>query len=228
MKKLLSVSILLMAALLLFVGCPKEADPNALPGAWPTTVQLRSSTGYAFTDASDNDIGSLTPRANKTFEYVLDDPYEVSPKPSAGSYTATTFTVANDTDLTGFEVEVTSTAEYCGLAFNITTGSSWSYYMLDLSPNSFMIRSKNGSTTDTEIGWTRSAAIKTTGQTNKILVYKDTDGHILVKINDVLVHTIENPLFTSGKVGVECCATGEECAAHDAIGTTFKFLRFQK
>lgn len=228
MKKLLTLSALLLAALLLFTACPSEPDPNALPGSWPTNITLRSSTSTLFDKEGGGETGTLTPRANKTFVYELPDPTELDEYPETGSYTATTSIITtNDSDCTGFEAEVTSTAEYYGFAFNLTNGQSWSYYILDLSGTSYRVRYKNGSSSDIEIGWTPNAAINATG-TNKVLVYKDRNNKIIIKINDEVVHTIENPIFRSGKVGVLCCVTGEECLSSDSIGTTFKFLRFQK
>lgn len=227
MKKLLTLSALLLAALLLFTACPSEPDPNALPGSWPTTVSLYSSTITLFGKAGGGETGTLTPRANKTFVYELPDPTQLASYPNSNSYRLMPCSLTNDSDFTGFEAEATSTAGYYGFAFNITTGTSWSYYILNLSDDSFQIKSVNGSTDDLEIGWTRSAAIRASG-TNKILVYKDRNNHIIIKINDELVHTIEDPLFRSGRVGVVCCVTAEECASSDSIGTTFKFLRFQK
>ena len=168
MKKLLTLSALLLAALLLFTACPSEPDPNALPGSWPTTVSLRTDTLNLFDKTGGGETGTLTAGANKTFVYNLPDPSQLETNPGTG-YRSITCTVTNDSDFTGFEATATSTAEYYGFAFNITTGQTWSYYLLDISDNAFQIRSRNGSTYDTEIGWTRSAAINATG-TNTVLV----------------------------------------------------------
>ncbi len=227
MKKLLSVAALLMIALLFFSGCAKDADPNALPGVWATSVELNTSPHSFWLNK-----GNLTyNNENKTFVYncnagELTGDYA----PGNNRFNTHLHLLTTDSNYTGFKATVSSSADaYYGFVFNCTySGSTWSYYLIYVHNNKFFIQKMiNEELTDITPSWTVNTAINDSSTENEVLVYKDNDSSIVIKFNGETIYTITNPQISLGKIGVACCVSGSDCAANTAVTTNWKFTGFQ-
>ncbi|MBO4507191.1 MAG: hypothetical protein J5747_00965 [Spirochaetaceae bacterium] len=228
MKKLLTMSALLLVALLLFTGCPKEPAPNGngLPGTWSQSVQMITSNRNCWSNK-----GTLIyDNTNKAFVFNLNaGELTGNDIPSNNSFKTWEFPTTTDTNYTGFKATVSTTSgSYCGFLFNCTTNDTWSYYYLVLSNGSFMLKQCLNNNYSSIAPWTPDAAIKPTPQENEVLVYKDTDSSIVIKINGVTVYTITAPQLHEGQCGVTCCVSDTNYNNGTEITTTWKFKEFQR
>ncbi|MBO4706298.1 MAG: hypothetical protein J5647_11225 [Spirochaetaceae bacterium] len=229
MKKLLTMSALLLVALLLFTGCPKDPAPNGngLPGTWSQSVQMFTNNRNCWSNK-----GTLIyDNTNKAFVFNLNaGELTGNDIPDSGKFDTWWFPVTTDANYTGFKATATTTqSTYCGFIFNLTEVSNqWSYYYIVLSDSKFMLKKCINGTSSNILSWTADDAIKPTPQENEVLVYKDTDSSIIIKINGVTVYTITSPEIHEGQCGVVCCVSNTQYNNGTEITTTWKFKEFQR
>ena len=226
MKKLLSVAALLMIALLFFTGCAKDADPNALPGAWsPSAEQYGSFT------ATFGGKGTLVQSGTNQYTFSVDTA-EIpdANKPTAGRFSWWVKNITTDPIYTGFKATVTSTADtYYGFSFNCTTTSDqWSYYAIFFHSNKFLINKIVNDSPTTIISWTPNTAINEAPTENEILIYKDAESNIVIKANGTEIYKLTSPQLTIGKCGVVLAVSDVDCNAGREISTLYTFKEFQR
>ncbi len=226
MKKLLTMSALLLVALLLFTSCPSEPDPNALPGTWAPSVEMNTTTRNLF-----DGHGSLTYQSSsKSFVYTLEHPDQLTDKPDEGEFTYYPIPLTSDDTYTGFKATVSGTpSPNVGFIINFTRNSSTgkdTYYTILLHDGSYRIRKTINDVTTEVTDWTPDDAINEESEGNEVLVYKDGTS-LIIQVNGVTVHRIESPAITFGKCGVICAVSGAECVSSETVTATYKFTNFQ-
>ena len=227
MKKILGALLVLMVATLLFTGCQKEVDPNALPGSWSPSAEIDGEP-YTFKGGK----ATITKTGNNQFTYIcntseLDSQY----KPDSG-FVSTAYSITTDPVYTGFRAVASSSEDtYYGFVFNHTYNTNTqkhSYYYLVLSDQYFSLKKCVEGSFSTVRDWTQKDAIKANPDENEVLVYKDTNSDIVIKINDTEVCTITSPSLTIGRCGICACVSKDDCDNNRTITSTFKFLQFQR
>lgn len=219
MKKLLTMSALLLVALLLFTSCP--SGPAQI--TWASSVEMDTSTNTAF------GVGTVTyNQSQKKYVYNINAGNVTGDNvPDSGRFKSHFFTVTTDDTYLGFKATVDTTEDtYCGFLFNAKYQNAWSYYILFLSDDSFMLKKCISGTSSTVASWTTNAAINAAPEENEVIVYKEGSA-IYIKINGTIVYTLENPQLQSGKCGVVCCLNDDDVTAGTEITTNWKFTGFQ-
>ena len=226
MKKLLQVSAVLLAAVLMFAGCKNNADEGGddLPGTWVSSLK--------YYDALQSNNWTRT--ANKV-QYNCSD---ISALGLDEGY-STTYAVglAEEPQLYGVRVKIkqnTFTEATPGIVlFRTTSGNGWdSYYQLTFWDGSYILYEKldgkdrtclstrtDGSKT---VCNTYHDAIKAEGNTNEVLFYTDGD-KLVLKINGSTIKTIDKKLDT-GDMGA-CIEIPSYATA--PINSSWEFLECQ-
>ena len=227
MKKLLSVAALLMIALFFFTGCPSEPpDPNALPGLWTTPELNTSPTTFWL-----NKGNLIYNNEDKTFVFNCNTSELTGDNiPGDGKFQYYLHLLTTDENYSGFKSTVSSTTDtYYGFVFNCTySGGTWSYYVINFYKNKFLLQKMVNDQKYTMNSWSINSAINASSTENEILVYKDTDSSIVIKVNGQSIYTITNPQLTSGRIGVSCCVSDDDYNNGTEITTTWKFKEFQR
>ena len=220
MKKLLTMSALLLVALLLFTSCP--SGPAQI--TWASSVEMNTNTNTVF------GVGTLSYNStNNKFVFNIDagDVTGTTYVPSSGSFKSNFFTVTTDDTYLGFKATVDTTEDtYCGFVFNAKYQNAWSYYILFLHGNSYMLKKCISGTSSTVASWTTNAAINAAPEENEVIVYKE-GSKIIIKINGTEVYTITNPQLQSGGCGPVCCINDDDVEHHTTVTTNWKFNAFQ-
>ena len=227
MKKILSLGLLL--AVIFTAGltsCKHNADEK-LPGTWSSVA-----TFYNY---------SNEPRITATgsqFDYKLENPLtawnEIIPD---GKFQYETWSLTKETSFTGFKAKASanSSSSGCGFAFCInrradpddSTKTIWSYYSLVIQDGSIFMKQHDNRTSTLLLNWTAVPSLKAEPEENKITVYTDTDGSIIIKINGEVAHAIRNPEFTKGEIGILGVLSGKDQALNKTITASYEFLDFQ-
>lgn len=208
MKKLLTLSALLLVYAALFVGCKHEPDPDALPGRWSKASSL------SFYDPA---AGSSYTRNGNTYTFESDNPDQVD------SITDSTSRIYWQTPIretvTGFKASIkkekgiqnSNTAIGYGFIFNQNNDQ---YYALRFSNQYFCIQERDGNSysyptkwTSTQDGqdyvWVYNTNIYEEPSANEILVYADENLDIVINVNGETIFTIRNPKYKRGNVRAE-------------------------
>lgn len=239
MKKLLQVSAVLIAAVLLFAGCKNNADDDSLPGNWKSDIQYYNGTETAYKWISNTDkvaIGTVTWDGQGGAVYHNETPSDPNAGTEnaliAGYYNGTAygFMSSDYSDLTGFEATASSaTTTPYGFCFNIhaSANSGWTdYYDLQFNGQTFKLTKRVNSTTTTIQSWKTATAIKAQSNTNNVTVYKDGDS-IIIKVNGSHIYTIENPEITEGFIAFDCNYSYEDVHNQTPITMTYKINQVQ-
>lgn len=226
MKKLLQVSAVLLAAVLMFAGCKNNADEggDSLPGTWVSSLEY-------YDDWQKN---NWTATANK-LQYNCSDVSALGLKD--GYSTTYSAGVADKPQLYGVRVKIkqnTFTEAEPGIVlFRTTSGNSWdSYYQLTFWKGSYILYEKLSGQNPTCISQTTDGtntytntwhdSIKQEGSTNEVLFYTDGD-KLVLKVNGSTVKTIDKKL-DSGDTGA-CISISSRATA--PINANWEFLEFQ-
>ena len=228
MKKLLSVTAVLIAAALFFAGCnnaantPEDAPVEKLPGTWVSSVPYFDDWSQNNWTASKNQIS-----------YNLANPASLNIQQDYSSTYAANIT---QTQLYGVKAILKQESESgadIGLVLFQTSGSNgnWdTYYELRFWQNSYILYeklsgeeptclSKNGN-----IIVTRDNAIKPEGNENEVLFYTDGDD-LVIKVNGTEIKRIEKKL-DSGKTQASITIYDAENTP-GPINASWKFVEFQ-
>lgn len=225
MKKLLQVSAVLIAAVLMFAGCKNNADEGeSLPGTWVSSLDYND----------DWQKNNWTATANK-LQYNCSDVSALGIQD--GLSTIYFAGVAKEPQLYGVRVKIkqnTFTEAEPGIVlFRTTSGNSWdSYYQLTFWKGSYILYEKLSGqnltcisqTTDGTDTYTNTwhDSIKKEGSTNEVLFYTDGD-KLVLKVNGSTVTTIDKKL-DSGDTGA-CISISSSATA--PINSSWEFLEFQ-
>ena len=221
MKKLLQVSAVLLAAVLMFAGCKNNADEGGddLPGTWVSSLKY-------YDDWQKN---NWTATANKL-------QYNCSDVSSLGGMTYSSG-VAEEPQLYGVRVKIKQNsftdAEPGIILFRTITGNEWdTYYSLTFWKGSYILYEKLSGQDPTCISKTTDGtntysntwhdAIKEEGNTNEVLFYTDGD-KLVLKVNGSTITTIDKKLdegYTAACITIPKTATAP-------INANWEFLEFQ-
>lgn len=231
MKKLLQVSAVLLAAVLMFAGCKNNADEGGddLPGTWVSSLE--------YYDALQSNNWTRT--ANKV-QYNCSN---ISALGLDEGY-STTYAVglAEEPQLYGVRVKIkqnTFTEAEPGIVLFRTSAKDsagnnyWdTYYQLVFWDGSYILYEKLTGQTRTCLSTrtdgsktvcnTYHDAIKAEGNTNEVLFYTDGD-KLVLKINGSTIKTIDKKLDT-GDMGA-CIEIPSNATA--PINANWEFLEFQ-
>jgi len=241
MKKLLQVSAVLIAAVLLFAGCKNNADDDSLPGKWKNDIQYYNgtvdmTTADAALGVPETAIGTVTWDGQGGAVYSFESPFD----PYAGTKDALQqnhffnyaygFMGSQYSDLTGFDAVASCTSSRApyGFYFNIHSESNrWTdYYELLFEGTAFRIGQKVNGEWTTLHAWDNATAINASPKNNNISVYKDGDV-IKIKVNGTIISTIENPELTEGFIGFACAFSYDDIQNHTAVTSTYKINQVQ-
>ncbi len=232
MKKLLTISAVLLAAALVFTGCSNPASSSGdgptektYPGTWTTDANTWSgyntSTGRTIT-VNNN---TITVSTNTTT-------YANMPASGKWSYGADEFT-RNGT-FKGFAATATSTSKAgCGFCFGYSEdkddNSKFSSYVLIIQDGACLVTKAVDGVWDTVTAsdWISNTCINTGNSTNEVVVYTDTDSSIIIEINGTAVRRIQSPASTLrvGNVGFSPVISGSDTGT---VTQTYTFKKFQK
>ena len=227
MKKILSLGLLL--AVIFTAGltsCKHNADEK-LPGTWSSVA-----TFYNFSNHT-----KITATGSQ-FDYKLENPLtawgEIIPD---GKFGFNTYSVTKESIFTGFKATASanSSSSGCGFAFcinktidpNNSENYLWSYYSLVIQDGSIFMKQHDKGVSTIILHWTEVPSLKAEPEENKITVYTDTDGSIIIKINGEVAHAIRNPEFTKGEIGILGVLSGKDQALNKTITASYEFLDFQ-
>lgn len=227
MKKLLQVSAVLLAAVLMFAGCKNNADEGGddLPGTWVSSLEY-------YKDWQQN---NWTATANK-LQYNCSDVSALGiPNGYSTTYAAG---VAEEPQLYGVKVKIKQnvfTQAEPGIVLFKTTAAngSWdTYYQLTFWDGSYILYEKLSGKDRTCLSTRTDGstavpnkyhdAIKAEGNTNEVLFYTDGD-KLVLKVNGSTVTTIDKKL-DAGDMG-PCIAIPSNATA--PINASWEFLEFQ-
>ena len=227
MKKSLILGFAALLAVVAFTGCKQDAEEK-LPGTWSSAASL-----YTYTiDADNKRISGTGPEYVYTADYTMTaDKY-----PSEqNTYNFTAWQMTKENYYTGFKGTASSTDPNTpyGFAFNINFSivnqkTEWAYYAVFLEGNSFKLvhRPYQGKSV-VLVDWTTDDVIKDNPANNKITVYTEENGSIIIKVNNKVLGTIRDPEFKSGCLGVLGCVTYESYHANIPVTSNYKFTDFQ-
>ena len=226
MKKLLQVSAVLLAAVLMFAGCKNNADEGGddLPGKWKSELSFYNDqttdkrTGALVT--CDGSGGVIVQNANP------EQPDSTNPIKENG-YRTNLYTFASDINLTGFEATAKNTSSYSTYGFCFNISDDWSdMYQIDFEYSGFIIYKCIDSNWDKVCDWTQNKAIKAEPAENTITVYKD-NADIIIKANGTTLYTIKNAEATSGRVGFTTAIGYEDIQNGTSYTITYKLKQAQ-
>ena len=230
MKKLLPLGLIIAAVLSLgLMGCKQNADEEKLPGTWTSSAEL-----WDFDPVED-----FVTRTGNEFKYVLENPLtQWGSTVASGKFSWNWYTATKELIFTGFKATASANSgnSGCGFIFNwskkVDPNDSeknlYSYYALMIQYDSILIKQcvDNVSTTITD-DWESASSIKLEPDVNKVDVYTDSDGSIIIRFNGDVVKTIRNPVLKSGRVGFIIACGDQDQAANKKITATYKFSEFQ-
>lgn len=227
MKKILQVSAVLIAAVLMFAGCKNNADEGeSLPGTWVSSLeyyQPGTSNNWTFN--------------NNRLAYTCSDPASLNvPQGYSSTYTAN---VATAPQLYGVRVKIKQdafTKAEPGIMLFLTTTKDTSgnsvfetYYSLSFYKGSYILYEKEAGKervclSRDEGGYANifNDAINAEGIENEVLFYTDGD-KLVLKINGTTITTVSKKL-DSGKTSA-CMIVPDE--ATGSINANWEFLEFQ-
>ena len=226
MKKLLQVSAVLLAAVLMFAGCKNNADEGGddLPGKW--TSELNFYSGQT-TDPITKGLLTADGKGGVIIQYAK--PTQPDPdKPLTENYFRNNlYPFSSDLNLTGFEATAKSTSSYCTYGFSFNVSDDWyNMYQLLLEYDSYKLRKEIDGTWSDITNWSSNKAIKMEPAENTVTVYKDGDS-IVIKVNGTTIYTIKNPEITSGQVCYQPSVGYEDIASGTAYTITYKLKQAQ-
>ena len=234
MKKFLKATAMLLALAAMFTvaGCKTNADDeNQLPGKWSTSAEFYDIVNYR---------GYLN-RTGNTITYELKDPQTNWAKTvTPGKFQTNSLPVTKYSNFTGFKAKASANSgdSGCGFVFNWNTKTntdgtdSYSYYYLIIQEKYIFLEEIIDGVDTPLLGtgddaWKYCSSLKEEPSENTIIVFKDKDGSIVIKINNEVAHIIQNPKLKSGAFGVICSCGGKDQAANITITAKYKFLEFQ-
>ncbi len=230
MKKLLSISAILLAAALVFTGCSNPSsgsgsDPDALPGKWKTNLDF-------FTGTNDCKYCGGTITHDGKGGVVYSNPNPTEPDPSSpmeeGHMTSAFYTICADTNLTGFEATAKSTSPYCtyGFGWAISENDWNNMYELSFEYNGFILYEEiNGVWTPIQ-NWKNDSSIKKEPGENTVIVYKD-GSNIIIKVNGSVIYTIKNAKITKGRLAFRTAIGYEDVQTGEGYTITYKVKQAQ-
>ena len=228
MKKLLTVTAVLMAAALIFTGCKNAANSDDggedLPGTWTSDAEV-------FEKYKDHPGRKITV-TDKTVTFTC-TPSEVesSDVPSQGFYSYP-YSFTTESIYTGFKVSASgsSSKSGCGLLFcgQDVGDNSWSGYKLLLDYDGFMLEQiDEGKYSDITTNWVTNSAIKKEPAANDVTIYTDSDSNIVIKINGTKVYTLKNPTYKKGWIGFTANIAKDDVTAGKTVTQKYVFKEFQ-
>lgn len=227
MKKLLSISAVLLTAALIFTGCaqPTNSDggnTNPGPGNWRDMTTADHYTSYTARN------GRVITVSGNTVTFTGDkNNLDDADKPTDGfSYWTNQFTLDGNS-FTGFTASAkgTSSNSGCGLVFCGTdTATSYNAYTLLLANGGYKVKKvTNGTSTEISGGWINNTNyVKAEPQDNEVTVYKDGT-KLVIKINGNLAFEIREAEYTSGWIGF----TTNIGADDTTVSQTYTFKKVQ-
>ena len=238
MKKLLTISAILLASALIFTGCTQPTNgenpsTNPGPGNWSTTANWYSGTYGPVFENADKTIscGSVSQDGQGGAVYTNTNPVETQTGSNVltqSTFRSNAYKIISDLDITGFEGTAKCTSEHSTYGYDFYVSSDWSnYYELFLWGSHFMLKKRINNTNSIIQNWTSSSAIKAEPSENKITVYKDGNA-IKILINGTNVYTINNPEITSGTVAYICGISYEDIHNNTNITATYKVTNLQR
>lgn len=232
MKKIISLSAVLLTAVLLFSGCSNatggDGSGDSLPGRWKSSTDTYYKT-YTFDEdfwgtVTADGKGSVTYKTEKSGYNVFS---EDNPVPAKGRISYYSPNFVSDLTYTGFEATASSTSADCvyGFTFNVDSTNN-NKYVLFIQNSSFQLIEQEGNTINTLQKWISDSCIKGEPNENKVTVYKDGNS-IIIMINGKTIHTISNPKYTMGRVGFLCSISNADCIAKRAFTVNYKIEQLQ-
>lgn len=231
MKKLLSVTAVLIAAALFFAGCnnaantPEDAPEEKLPGTWTTEADVFSN----YTQKPGRAI-SVT---DKTVTFTC-TPSELQSAdiPENGGFYSFVYSFTVDNIYTGFKVSASgsSSKSGCGLIFcgKDEDNNSWSGYQLLIDYDGIVLNQYDkGNRTQIIDDWLSNDAIKKEPNTNEIAIYTDSDDSIVIMFNGTKVYTIKNPVHKKGWIGFTTNIAKDDATAGKTVTQKYSFTEFQ-
>lgn len=226
MKKLLQVSAVLLAAVLMFAGCKNNADEGGddLPGKWTNELQ------FFELQSTDNRTGcQITASGDGNVICKNDNPTQTDPDHplTENHFRNNLYAFASDINLTGFEATAKCTSAYSTYGFSFNISDDWkNMYQINFQNNYFIIQKEIDGTWSDVKSWTKNTAIKAEPAENSVVVYKDGNS-IIIKVNGTNIYTIENPEITQGKIGYQPSVGYEDIASATAYTITYKLKQAQ-
>jgi len=228
MKKLLTVTAVLLTAALFFTGCKNAANSDGgedLPGKWKSDLNF-----YPAQNANvERTGGVLTTDGKGTAIFQNTNPTQPDPANPIieRNFRNDIYKFSKENNLTGFEATAKSTSSYCTYGFSFNISNDWkNMYQIILEYDSFEIQKEIDGTWSIIKNWTQNNAIKLEPAENTVTVYKDGNS-IVIKVNGTTIHTIENPEITKGSVGYMPSVAYEDIESGTGYTITYKLKQAQ-
>ena len=240
MKKLLTLSAVLLAAAMLFTACSNASGGDSDgggskgdSGSWSTTAKWYTSGASPVFYNSDNSItcGSFTPDGKGGAVYYNQHPVETKTGSDAlksNQFRFTGYLFMSDYDITGFEGTAKCTSANSSYGFYFNVDEDWkNLYQVVIQGDGVLIKKRINGTTTTIQDWKTDNAIKAEPSENKIKVAKNGK-NIDISINGVNVYTITNAETTKGSIAGICGIGYDDILNDTPITATYKITRLQR
>ena len=206
------------------MGCKDPVNNDGgeeLPGKWTTNATCWG----AYTNQYPAGCSITVDNTKVTYKLTPSNMTNAEEKPSEG-FTYWRYEFTQEDIFTGFKATASCSSAECGYGF-VFCLNNYDAYVLLLNDDGFKVTKKIGDEVAKFCEWTSGDYIKAEPGENEVLVYTDTDGSIVIKINGHLAYTIRNPELKKGHIGFTTNVGKGDLDSGKPITITYKFEKFQ-